>query len=205
EWLRAMEAHGASVNFGSFVGASTLRVLGMGYAMGEARGAQIKAMQGAVRQAMEEGAFGVASALIYAPGNFASTDELVALAGASAPYGGVYATHMRSEADRLLEGIDEAIEIGTRAGVPVEIYHLKAAGRDNWPKAAQAIAKIDSARAAGVDIQANMYPYTAGFTELSVCFPPWASADGALFRNLASPERRAAIRRDIENNDGSWE
>lgn len=205
EWMAAMEDHGASVNFGSFVGASTLRRLGMGAAMGDAGGGEIKAMQAAVRQSMEDGAFGIASALIYPPGNFAATDELVALNEAAAPYGGVYITHMRSEADRLLEAIDEAIEIGVRAGVPVEIYHLKAAGRRNWDKSAQAVQKIDSARAVGIDVQANMYPYTAGSTGLAACFPPWASADGLLFENLASDEARARIRRDVEADDGDWE
>jgi len=112
---------------------------------------------------------------------------------------------MRSEADRLLEAIDEAIEIGTRSGVPVEIYHLKAAGRRNWPKAAEAVEKIDSARAAGVDVQANMYPYTAGATGLTVCFPPWASADGLLFENLRSPEARARIHREVLADEGAWE
>jgi dihydroorotase/N-acyl-D-amino-acid deacylase len=145
--MNAMQAHGASVNFGSFVGASTIRVLGKGQAMGAASGVELEAMLDAVRQSMEDGAFGVGSALIYPPGNFASTEELIAINEAAAPYGGVYITHMRSEADNFLEAIDEAIEIGARAGVPVEIYHLKAGGRANWAKAEQAIAKIDSARA----------------------------------------------------------
>jgi dihydroorotase/N-acyl-D-amino-acid deacylase len=162
-------------------------------------------MRDAVRQSMEDGAFGVGSALIYPPGNFASTEELIAINEAAAPYGGVYITHMRSEADNFLEAIDEAIEIGTRAGVPVEIYHLKAGGQRNWHKAAEAIAKIDSARAAGVDVQANMYPYTAGGTGLTACFPPWASADGKLFDNLADPGMRARIRDEIENQTTDWE
>ena len=174
--MGAMEVHGASVNFGSFVGATTIRLFGMGEAMGAAGEAEVSAMQDAVRQSMEEGAFGIGSALIYPPGNFASTDELIAINSAAAPYGGVYITHMRSEADNFLEAIDEAIEIGTAAGVPVEIYHLKAGGQRNWHKASLAVAKIDSARAAGVDVQANMYPYTAGGTGLTACFPPWASA-----------------------------
>jgi N-acyl-D-amino-acid deacylase len=154
---------------------------------------------------MEAGAFGVASALIYPPGNFADTDELIAVNAAAAPYAGVYITHLRSEGDRLLEAIDEAIEIGTRAGVPVEIYHLKAAGQRNWHKAALAVAKIDSARAAGVDIQANMYPYTAGSTSLTACFPPSASANGRLFQNLADPRARSRIRAEIENPSGEWD
>jgi dihydroorotase/N-acyl-D-amino-acid deacylase len=200
-----MEAHGGSTNFGSFVGATTIRVLGKGEAMGDASPEQLARMQQAVRDAMEDGAFGIGSALIYPPGNFASTQELIEINRAAAPYGGVYITHMRSEADRYLEAIDEAIEIGTEAGVPVEIYHLKAGGRRNWPKAAQAIEKIDSARAAGVDVQADMYPYTAGSTGLTACFPPWASADGKLFENLADPAVRARIRAEIEHQGEDWE
>ena len=205
EWMDAMERHGASVNFGSFVGASTVRAVGMGQAMGPAGSPERRLMQIAVRESMEDGAFGVASALIYPPGNFANTDELIAVNTAAAPYGGLYITHLRSEGDRLLEAIDEAIEIGTRAGVPVEIYHLKAAGERNWRKAALAVAKIDSARSAGVDIQANMYPYTAGSTSLTACFPPSASADGRLFRNLADPRARSRIRAEIESPTQPWE
>lgn len=205
EWIAAMADHGASVNFGSFVGATTIRILGKGNGMGAANETQLAVMRDGVRNAMLDGAFGIGSALIYPPGNFASTDELVAINEAAAPYGGVYITHIRSEADRYLEAIDEAIEIGTRAGVPVEIYHLKAAGVRNWHKAAEAVAKIDSARAAGVDIQANMYPYTAGGTGLTACFPPWASADGKLFDNLDDPDMRASIRQEIEHQTEDWE
>ena len=205
EWIAAMERHGASVNFGSFVGASTIRAMGMGQAMGEAGSPERRLMQIAVRESMQQGAFGVASALIYPPGAFATTDELVSVNAAAAPYGGIYVTHLRSEGDRLLEAIDEAIRIGTQAGVPVEIYHLKAAGQRNWHKAALAIAKIDSARAAGVDIQANMYPYTAGSTSLTACIPPSASADGRLFQNLADPAARRRIRAEIERPTTPWE
>lgn len=205
DWISAMETHGSSVNVGSFVGATTIRVLGKGEAMGEADAGEIALMQDAVRQSMEEGAFGIASALIYPPGNFASTEELIEINRAAAPYGGVYITHIRSEADYFLEAIDEAIRIGTAAGVPIEIYHLKAGGRRNWHKAAQAVAKIDSARVAGIDIQANMYPYTAGGTGLTACFPPWASADGKLFDNLADSDTRLKIRAEIENQTTEWE
>ena len=114
-------------------------------------------------------------------------------------------THLRSEGDHLLEAIGEAIEIGTKAGVPVEIYHLKAAGQRNWHKAALAVAMIDSARSAGVDIQANMYPYTAGGTSLTACFPPSASANGRLFQNLADPRARSRIRAEIQSPTGEWE
>ena len=205
QWLRAMEARGTSVNHGSFLGGGTLRSYAVGLRMGEPSPAELDTMKAVVRRAMEDGAFGVATALIYAPGNFASTVELGEIAAEMAPYGGVYITHLRSEANNLLEAIDEAIEIGTRGGVPVEIYHLKAGGSDNWPKTAQAIAKIDSARAAGVDVQANMYPYVAAKTGLTSCFPPSASARGRLFRNLADIEARALIRAEIENQTEDWE
>ncbi len=204
-WLEAMERNGVSPNVGSFVGASTIREYVKGMSMGPASPAELDTMRALVRRAMEDGAFGIASALIYPPGNFASTGELVELARAMAPYGGVYITHMRSEADRLLEAIDEAIEIGRRAGVPVEIYHLKAAGQRNWHKAAQAIAKIDSARSAGIDVQANMYPYVAGSTGLSACLPPWASADGKLLDNLRDPEMRERIRAEVLQQTTDWE
>jgi dihydroorotase/N-acyl-D-amino-acid deacylase len=126
------------------------------------------------------------------------------MAKAMSPYG-VYITHMRSEGDQLLEGIDEAIRIGRDGGVPVEIYHLKAAGKRNWPKAAQAIAKIDSARRAGLDVQADMYAYTAGGTGLSACTPPWASENGKLIENLQNPETRARIRTEMLSDQTSWE
>lgn len=196
-WLRAMQAHGISPNVGSFVGASTIREYGMGLHMGAAPADKLDSMRAAMRNGMEDGAFGLGSALIYPPGNYASTEELIEIAKAMSPYGGLYITHMRSEADRFLEGIDEAIRIGQEGHVPVEIYHLKAAGKRNWGKATQAIAKIDSARAAGMDVQADMYPYTAGGTGLAACLPPSASADGKLFDKLADSAQRAKIRADI--------
>src|SRR4029078_6146425 len=121
------------------------------------------------------------------------------MAKAMSPYGGIYITHMRSEADQLLEAIDEAITIGTKGGVPVEIYHLKAAGTNNWAKGPKAIAKIDSARKAGVDIQANMYAYIAGGTGLSACTPPWASEDGKLIENLQNATTRAKVKAELRN------
>lgn len=148
-WLDDIAKHGSSVNVGSFLGAATVRVYAKGQAIGAPTPAELDTMRAVVRRAMEDGAFGIASALIYPPGNYATTDELVEMARAMVPYGGIYITHMRSEADQLLEAIDEAITIGTRGGVPVEIYHLKAAGVNNWPKGVRAIEKIDSARRAG--------------------------------------------------------
>jgi N-acyl-D-amino-acid deacylase len=204
-WLLAMQAHGISPNVGSFVGAGTIRVYGMGLAMGGAQGAPLDSMRAAMRRAMEDGAFGLASALIYPPNTFASTDELIEEAKAMSPYGGVYITHMRSEADKLLEAIDEAARIGREGGVAVEIYHLKAAGVRNWPKENAVIAKIDSARAAGLDIQADMYPYTAGGTGLTSCLPPSASAEGKLFDNLADSTMRAKLRAEVEHPTSDWE
>lgn len=204
-WLRAMVENGVSPNVGSFVGATTIRIYGKGEAAGPATAAELDTMRAAVRRAMEDGAFGVASALVYPPGAFASTDELVEVAGAAAPFGGLYITHLRSEADRLLEAMDEALEIGRRADIPVEIYHLKAAGLRNHHKARAAIAKIDSARAAGFDVQADMYPYTAGSTSLPALLPPWASEDGKLMENLADPDVRQRIHDEVAAGQGDWE
>ena len=204
-WLRAMETHGISPNVGSFVGASTLRTYAMGMRMGAAVGAPMDSMRAAMRRAMEDGAFGLGTALIYPPGNFASTEELIEIAKTMAPYGGIYITHMRSEADKVLEAMDEALRIGKEGGVPVEIYHLKAAGVANWSKEVAMIAKIDSARATGFDVQANMYPYTAGGTGLAACLPPSASADGNLIGSLSDPAKRAAIRAEVEKPTSFWE
>src|SRR5207247_6509514 len=131
-----------------------------------------------MRRAMEDGAFGLGTALIYPPGSYATTAELVEIAKAMSPYGGVYITHMRSEADQLLEAIDEALRIGREGGVPVEIYHFKAGGRRNWAKAALAIAKIDSARAAGQDVSGDMYAYVAGGTGMTAWLAHSTSAEG---------------------------
>jgi dihydroorotase/N-acyl-D-amino-acid deacylase len=197
-WLEAMQRHGVSPNVGSFVGASTLRMYGRGMRMGEATAAEIQGMQEAVRRAMQDGAFGIASALIYPPGNFASTQELIALSRAMAPFGGLYITHLRSEADRFLQGIDEAIRIGREAGVAVEIYHLKAAGERNWHKAQAALDRIEAARAEGLDVEADMYP-------LSAVFPPWASEGGGLNRRLRDPETYARIKAEVLSDDTEWE
>lgn len=205
DWLHAMQQHGASANFGSFAGATTLRIYGKGMAQGEPAPAELDDMRGAMARAMQDGAFGLSSALIYPPGEYSSTKELIELAKVMAPYGGVYITHMRSETDRLIEAIDEAIEIGRSARVPVEIYHLKAAGPANWPKMAQAIARIDEARRAGVDIGADMYPYVAGGTGLTVCLPPWVSAGGKLFDNLKDASVRARIHAEALAPARDWE
>ena len=197
-WLTMMEKHGISQNVASFLGAGTVRVFVKGEVAGPASPAELDTMKAVVTRAMTDGALGVASALIYPPASYASTEELIAQAQAMAPFGGVYITHMRSEADRFLEAIDEALRIGKEGRVPVEIYHLKASGPKNWPKMAQAIAKIDSARAAGQDIAADMYLYTAGGTALAACAPPWAAENGKLIDNLKSAEMRAKIKAEME-------
>ncbi|HWZ61312.1 MAG TPA: D-aminoacylase [Gemmatimonadaceae bacterium] len=204
-WLDAMERHGMSENVGSFVGAATIRVYGKAADTGAATPAQLDTMRAAVSRAMADGAFGLASALIYPPGGYASTDELIAEAKAMAPYHGVYITHMRSEGDHLLDGLAEAMRIGREGGVPVEIYHLKAAGPRNWPAMARVIAMIDSARAAGQDVGADMYAYEAGATALAACLPPWSAAGDSLLQRVADPASRARIRIDLLNPHTAWE
>jgi N-acyl-D-amino-acid deacylase len=204
-WLKAMQEHGASPNFGSFVGAATIRMYVKGMDQGAPNAEELDQMRTLVRRSMEDGAFGIASALIYPPGNYAGKEELVEMAKAMSPYGGVYITHMRSEADQFLEALDEAIEIGRRGEVPVEIYHLKAGGRRNWDKARLAIEKIDSARAAGLDIGADMYAYVAGATGLTACLPPSSAEGGKLFDRLADPKQRAAIRAEALKEGADWE
>ena len=204
-WLEAMQKHGASANFGSFVGGATLRMYVKGMTQGKPTKEELDQMRSLVKQAMEDGAFGIATALIYPPGNFATTEELIEMSKAMAPYGGIYISHMRSEADQFLEAMDEAMRIGREGGVPVEIYHLKAGGRRNWAKAQQAIDKINAARAAGQDVSADMYPYIAGGTGLTACLPPWASADGKLLDNLRDPAMREKIKAEVMKDKTEWE
>jgi len=192
-WLEFMAKRGISENVGSFVGSGTVRAFAKGQSMAPFAPAERDTVRAMVRRAMQDGAFGIASALMYPPDNFNTTEDLIEAAKAMAPFGGVYITHMRSEGDRFLEAIDETLRIGREGGVPVEIYHLKASGKANWPKMPQAIAKIDSARAAGQDIQANMYLYIAGANGFSSCIPPKYAADGKLLQNLGNPALRAEI------------
>ncbi len=196
-WLRAMQQHGNAVNVGSFLGSGTVRAYAKGMAEGPPTPAELDTMRGVVARAMRDGAFGVASALEYPPDSYAGTAELIEEARAMAPLGGVYITHMRSEGDRLIEAASEALRIGREGGVPVEIYHLKAAGRANWPKARLVVAMIDSARAAGQDVGADQYPYTAGQNNLSSCIPPWAHADGRLLGRLRDPATRTRLRAEM--------
>jgi N-acyl-D-aspartate/D-glutamate deacylase len=162
-------------------------------------------MRRVMAEAMQDGAFGVAYALIYPPDSFVETDELVEVCRVVAAHQGIYITHLRSEADKLVEAISEAVEIGRRAALPVEIYHLKAAGRPFWGLMPAAIRSIEAARAAGVDITADMYPYAASATGLTSILPPWADADGKLYQNLADPAMRAKIRAEVLQPSGDWE
>jgi dihydroorotase/N-acyl-D-amino-acid deacylase len=204
-WLRAMENHHSSVNVGSFIGAGTVRAYVKGLAEGPASAAELDTIRRVMRDAMLDGALGLGSALIYPPGNYASTEELIEASKAMAPFGGIYITHMRSEVDRLVEAVDEAIRIGREGGVPVEIWHLKAAGVRNWPKSRQVVAMIDSARAAGQDVAADQYPYTAGQNNLSSCIPPWAHADGKLLERLRDAATRARIKAEMTSDRATFE
>jgi N-acyl-D-amino-acid deacylase len=177
-WLEAMEDSGVSPNVGSFLGAGTLRRYGKGMDIGPANVDELETMRRVMAQAMEDGAFGVSYALIYPPDSFADTEEITEICKVAGGYGGVYITHVRSEADQLIEGIQEAIDIGNAADVAVEIYHLKAAGKRNWDKIPQVIEQINNARAAGLDITADMYPYPYSGTGLSSIMPPWVHEGG---------------------------
>ncbi|MEZ4864477.1 MAG: D-aminoacylase [Caldilineaceae bacterium] len=199
DWLQAMIDHGVSPNIGSFLGGGTLRAYGKGMAMGPADAKELATMQRVMAEAMEDGAVGVAYALIYPPDAYALTDEVAAVCKVVHDYNGVYISHVRSEAAQLHQGIGEAIEIGRRTGCPIEIYHLKASGQENWWKMTEIIAMIDAARAEGIDVTADMYPYTASGTGLMAMFPTWVSADGAFFANLRDSATRARIREEMLN------
>ncbi len=205
DWLHAMIDHGVSPNIGSFLGGGTLRQYAKGMAMHAADDDALDVMRRVMREAMEDGAFGVSYALIYPPDAYASTDELVEVCKVVSSHGGLYITHIRSEADQLEAGIEEALEIGRRAQLPVEIYHLKAAGQRNWHKMPDVIARIAQARADGQDVTADMYPYTAAGTGLTSVLPPWAAADGKLYENLRDPLMRARIRAEARAPSGGWE
>ena len=207
EGLDALVAHGVSPNVASFVGAATVRVHELGWDDRAPSATELARMQSLVRQAMDEGALGVASALIYAPGFYAKTPELIALASAAAPAGGIYISHMRSEGARLLEATDELLTIARQAHIRAEIYHLKAAGQPNWGKMDAVIAKVDSARRAGAAITADMYTYTAGATGLDASMPPWVQEGGyaAWAKRLKDPAIRARVKREMDTPTGDWE
>ena len=207
EYLDHLEKRGVSPNVASFVGATTVRVHELGYEDREPTPAELERMKELVRQGMREGALGVGSSLIYAPAFYAKTPELVELCKAAAEFGGMYISHMRSEGARLLESIDELIRIAREAKVPAEIYHLKAAGRDNWNKVDAAIAKIEAARAEGLRITADMYAYPAGATGLNATMPPWVQEGGydAWVKRLKDPAIRARLRQEMTTPTDQWE
>ena len=205
DWLEAMVARGVSPNIGSFLGGWTLRQYAMGMKMGHPSSDELALMERLSAQAMEAGAFGVARALIYPPDSFTQTAELVAIAKVVSRYKGLYIAHMRSEADALEAALEETLEIGRQADLPVEIYHLKAAGRRNWHKMPSIIEKINQVRAQGQDVTAGMYPYRAGGSTLVSALPPWASADEKLFENLRDPQKRAQIKAELLHPTPGWE
>jgi N-acyl-D-amino-acid deacylase len=207
QYFARVEKQGMGINLASYVGATSVRRMVLGDADVQPTPEQLKQMEDLVRQAMQDGAVGVSTALQYAPAPYAKTDELIALAKVAAQYGGIYASHIRSEGDAEPAAIAEAIRIGREAHIPVEIWHLKTAGKNNWGKMPQIIAQIDAARASGVDISANTYAYTAWFNTFSAFIPPWAhdGGDAALIRRLKDPAMRARIRHDMLDPHGDWD
>ncbi len=207
DYLTHLETRGVSQNVASFVGAATVRINVMGQVNRPATPAELAAMQKLVRQAMEDGALGVGSSLIYAPGNYANTEELIALASAAAPYGGRYISHMRSEGDQISSGIDELIRIARDAKIPAEIYHLKIAGKQNWPKYDAVIDQIEKARSSGLDISADMYTYTAGATGFDASMPPWVQEGGYAkwAERLKDPVIRAKVIAEMRGEPKGWE
>ena len=207
EYLAYLEKKGVAPNVASYVGAATVREHVIGLDDRPPTPTEMDRMRAIVRQEMEAGALGIGSSLIYAPGTYAKTEELVELCKAAAPYRGKYISHLRSEGDRLLEAIDELVRIGREAGVPAEIYHMKAAGESNWGKEDLAIARIEKARSEGLKVTADMYTYTAGATGFDACIPPWARDGGydALFRRIQDPEARPRIIADMRRPAEGWE
>ena len=208
EYLDVLERRGISPNVASFVGAPTVRTYVLGESDVQPTPQQLEEMRALVHSAMEEGALGVTTMLIYAPATYAKTPELAALAEESARCGGIYTTHMRSEGDRIEAAVQETIDIAKASGAPAEIYHLKLAGRDNWGKLDHVVAMIESARASGVRITANMYTYTAGATGLDAAMPTWVQSGGleAWIAHMKDPAIRAKVLAEMRNpHPGTWE
>ena len=205
DWLNEFERRGVSVNFGSFVGGGTVRQWGMGLEAGDASDDAIQSMKKMVAESMEDGAFGVATALIYPPDVYTNTEELIEIMKVVAAYNGIHITHMRSEGDEIESGFAEMLRIAEETGVSSEIYHLKAIGTKNWPKMQTIIDGVNAARARGIDITADMYPYEGAGTGLASCLPPWCLADGKRLENLQNPEIRARIKDDMVNQKEPWE
>jgi N-acyl-D-amino-acid deacylase len=207
EYLRYLEARGISCNVASFIGATTIRENVIGFEDKAPTPQQLKEMCSLVRQEMEAGALGIGTSLIYPPAFYAKTPELIELCKVAAQYQGKYISHMRSEGNQLLEAADELIRISREAKIPAEIYHIKAAGKSNWPKLDALLAKIETAQKDGLKITADMYTYTAAGTGLDACLPPWTEEGGypALFKRLRDPATREKIAQQVKTPSDAWE
>src|SRR5262245_9863595 len=207
QYFARLERQGLGINLASYVGATQVRRMILGDEKRSPSAAELEQMKTLVRQAMQDGAVGLSTSLQYAPAPYATTDELIALATEAGKYGGIYATHMRSEGDAISAAIDEAIRIGREARIPVEIWYIKAAGKPNWGRMPQVIAQIEQARAAGVDISANTYAYPAWFNSFSAFIPPWAHDGGEvkMVERLKDPALRARIRKEMETPSSDWD
>ncbi|HEV8158119.1 MAG TPA: D-aminoacylase, partial [Pyrinomonadaceae bacterium] len=207
DYLKYLERRGVSQNVGSYIGATTIRQYVLGDADVQPTPAQLEQMRELVRDEMQHGAFGIGTSLIYAPSFYAKTDELIAMCKVAAEYKGKYISHMRSEGNQLVEGVEELIRISREAKIPAEIYHLKAAGRENWGKMDTVISMIEKARREGLKITADMYTYPAGATGLDASMPPWVLDGGweAAFKRLADKETRQRIAKEITTPTDKWE
>jgi N-acyl-D-amino-acid deacylase len=207
QYFVRLSKQGMGINLATYVGATQVRRMVLGDVDRAPTPAELDRMRALVDQAMESGAVGVSTSLQYAPAPYASTEELIALAKEAARYGGVYATHMRNEGDQEPVAVDEAVRIGREANLPVEIWHLKTAGKNNWGEMPAVVARIEAARRSGVDVSANTYAYAAWFNSLSAFIPPWAhdGGDAKLIERLKDPATRARIRKDMEDPTGNWD
>ena len=207
EYYARLERQGIGINMATYVGATQVRRMVLGDDDRDPTPAQLDRMRALVRQAMRDGAVGLSTSLQYPPAPYAETPELIALASEAARLGGIYATHLRNESDEILPALDEAIRIGREAGIPVEVWHLKTAGKNNWGRMPKVVAKIDSARKAGVDIAADTYAYPAWFNSLSSFVPPWAHDGGTarLLERLRDKAARDRIRRDMVSTEAGWD
>ncbi len=205
DWLRAMETEGVSPNVGSFLSGGTLRCHAMAMDASPANRDQLAHMERVMAESMEDGAFGASYALIYPPDTYATTAEITSVCRIVAKHHGLYITHLRSESAKLLEGLDEALQIGRDAGLPVEIYHLKASGQASWGLMDEAIRRIQAARDGGQDVTADMYPYPASGTGFSSILPTWVAEGGRFYENLKDPAVRARIRSELEDPDSGYD
>ena len=207
QYFGRLEKQGIGINLGSYVGATQVRRMVLGDEDRQPTPEQLEQMKTLVREAMKDGAVGVSTSLEYAPATYAKTAELIALAGEAGKFGGIYATHMRNESDSVLEAIDEALRIGREGHIPVEIWHIKVAGKSNWGRMPEVVAKINAARAAGADVSADTYAYTAWYNDFSAFIPPWAHDGGTqkLVERLKDPATRARIRKDMLTPSRDWD